>query len=88
MRTEAKLVAGPLVRKHKWQKAKVSYLFHMKNRRRRDVANLIHGCKPYVDGIVDTGFIPDDSWEFLEIGSAKCVLGVPGVELIFERIGE
>lgn len=51
--------------------AGVSYWFVLPDRRRRDVANLVQSCKPYIDGIVDAGVIPDDSWRYLWIEHAS-----------------
>lgn len=71
----------------KFQRARVHYLFALPNRRRRDAANLLHSCKPAIDGIVDSGLIPDDCWEILEIGSVVCVVRSPSeVVLTFEEM--
>lgn len=55
----------------KLESAGVWYLFLLPNKRRRDVANLVQCCKPYIDGIVDAGVVPDDSWKYLWIEHAK-----------------
>lgn len=42
--------------------------------RRRDPDNVIASCKPIIDGIVDAGVIPDDSFtviKTLEVGSVR-----------------
>jgi Holliday junction resolvase RusA-like endonuclease len=36
-----------------------------KNNRRRDLDNLLTGCKPLIDGLVDAGLLVDDSSRFL-----------------------
>ena len=33
----------------------VDYHFYMPDKRNRDAANLIQSCKPYIDGIADSG---------------------------------
>ena len=53
-------------------RATVDYHFWLPNKRRTDAANLVHRCKPYIDGCVDAGLIPDDCWELLKIGSVFC----------------
>lgn len=71
----------------KFKRARVHYLFALPDRKRRDAANLVHGCKAAIDGIVDSGLIPDDCWEYLEIGSVVCVVRRPSeVVLTFEEI--
>jgi crossover junction endodeoxyribonuclease RusA len=54
--------------REKWEAAIVSYTFHVPNLRRTDAANLVQRCKPYIDGVVDAGLIPDDCWTILKIG--------------------
>lgn len=69
--------------------AVVHYLFELPDKRRRDAANLIHSCKAAIDGVVDSGLIPDDCWNVLTIGSVECVVRKPGgVVLIFEEVVE
>lgn len=69
-------------------RARITYRFYFPDRRARDTANYIYRCKPYVDGIVDAGLIPDDKWTVLELGQP--VVGVdrsdPRVELVLEPI--
>ena len=50
----------------------VDYHFRVPDRRRRDLANMIHSCKPFVDGVVDSGAISGDHWEVLGIGAVTC----------------
>lgn len=66
-------------------RAVVDYRFRVPDRRRRDLANLIHACKPLVDGVVDAGLLRGDHWEVLAIGSVSvAVVGERvGVELVF-----
>jgi len=49
-------IAGPV---------QLEIVFTVPNRRRRDLLNMAHSLKPYVDGVVDAGGIEDDSWEVL-----------------------
>jgi len=51
--------------------ARISYEFCVKDKRRRDLDNLI--TKPWVDGLVDVGVLWDDDTKHLEIGSIKVV---------------
>ncbi len=53
-------------------RATVDYHFWLPNKRRTDAANLVHRCKPYIDGCVDAWLIPDDCWELLKIGQVFC----------------
>jgi hypothetical protein len=61
-----KPITGPCV---------VDYLFEVPDRRRRDLANLVQACKPYIDGVVDVGAIPGDHWEVLRIGNVWVKVG-------------
>lgn len=58
----------------RWELATIDYLFYCPDNRRRDQANLIQAMKPAVDGIVDSGLIPDDCWQVLAIGKVVCVV--------------
>lgn len=49
-------------RRETWKAAVLDYTFVVSDRRRRDEANMIQATKPAIDGIVDTGLIPDDDW--------------------------
>lgn len=75
------------VPKTPWAKAVVSIRFFLGSRKRRDVLNLVNGCKPLLDGIVDAGIISDDSWEVLSVGSITCQLDKsnPRAEIVLER---
>ncbi|MFW6369358.1 MAG: hypothetical protein ACOC0J_02120 [Myxococcota bacterium] len=69
----------------RFEKATVSYHFRFPCNRGRDLANYIQMCKPYIDGIVDAGLIPDDRWQVLSFGvvSAEIDRAAPGVSLHF-----
>ena len=59
--------------KAQWQgqpmaKARISYEFQVKDKRRRDADNLLAMCKPWQDGLIDAGVITYDDIEHLEIG--------------------
>ena len=64
----------------------VRYFFRVPDRRRRDAANMIQQCKPYLDGIVDSGLISGDHWEVLRIVGVGVFIDKenPGVTLEFE----
>jgi hypothetical protein len=69
------------------ERAAVHYRFEFPDRRRRDAANYIQACKPYIDGIVDSGLIVDDCWERLSIGGVTCCVNKPArVVLTFTEI--
>ena len=73
-----------------WPAAAVSYRFWFPDLIRRDAANAIQSMKAAIDGVKDSGLIPDDDWRHLSIGGVVC--GVdresPRTELIFSRIAE
>ncbi|MCA9280212.1 MAG: RusA family crossover junction endodeoxyribonuclease [Phycisphaeraceae bacterium] len=71
-----------------FERAKITYVFHMPNARNRDIANLIQSCKPYLDGIVDAGIIKDDNWKCLcEIeADAEVNSEFPCVEMTFVNL--
>ncbi len=53
--------------------ARISYEFHVKDKRRRDLDNLIGACKAYVDGLIEVGVLYYDDARHLEIGGARLV---------------
>lgn len=57
-RKEAKQIAGPVL---------ICYVFFVKDNGKRDAANMIQACKPYVDGIIDAGICEGDSWQEMRI---------------------
>lgn len=66
------LVANQTDMQPRWQPMDAAILtidFLAPDDRRRDVLNLCHSLKPVIDGVVDAGLIPDDSWETLSIGA-------------------
>lgn len=56
-------------------KARISYEFHTKDKRRRDLDNLLAMTKPWQDGLIDVGVIFYDDSQHLEIGSIKIIQG-------------
>ena len=53
------------------------------NRIHRDVLNLVQSCKPYLDGVVDAGVLPDDSWQYLEVGHIRAHLDKTNPRVVF-----
>ena len=51
------------------QHGRIHVHFYFPDRRRRDLINFLHALKPYIDGIVDAGVIPDDDNRHLAVGS-------------------
>ncbi len=68
------------------QKARISYEFHLKDHRKRDLDNLLASCKAYQDGLIEAGVIFYDDAEHLEIGQVKAV--VTGKEEMIVRVEE
>jgi hypothetical protein len=68
--------------------ASVSYRFYVPDNRPRDAANMKQSCKPFIDGVVDSGLITGDHWQVLrDLGSEVAIdKANPRVELTFERI--
>ena len=58
------------------EKARISYEFILKDKRKRDVDNLLASCKPYTDGLIDAGVILYDDIKHLEIGLVRAVYDV------------
>jgi len=54
-------------------KARISYEFLIKDRRKRDADNLLAACKPFTDGLIDAGVIFYDDIEHLEYGLVRAV---------------
>jgi Holliday junction resolvase RusA-like endonuclease len=55
-------------------RARISYEFHLKDNRKRDLDNLLAACKAYTDGLIETGVIYCDDTQHLEIGSVKAII--------------
>lgn len=52
-----------------------------------DEGNAISACKPYIDGCVDAGIVPDDKAKYLKIAGVDLVRrGMPGVTLTFVEV--
>jgi hypothetical protein len=89
MKELAYILARQAIAKHGKPKAnivEVRYFFRVPDRRRRDAANMIQECKPYIDGIVESGLISGDHWEVLRIIEVGVSIDKenPGVTLEFE----
>ena len=54
-------------------KARISYEFLIKDRRKRDADNLLAACKPFTDGLIDAGVIFYDDIKHLEYGLIRAV---------------
>ena len=54
-------------------KARISYEFLIKDRRKRDADNLLAACKPFTDGLIDAGVIFYDDIEHLETGLNRTI---------------
>ena len=89
MRELAYILGRQAIAEHGKPKANivgVRYLFRVPDRVRRDAANMVQQCKPYIDGIVDSGLIPGDHWEVLRIVGVQVTIDRenPGVTLEFD----
>lgn len=66
--------------------AEASFVFHLA-REAGDLDNLLAGCKPIIDGLVDAGALPGDSIRYLRpisIDYRKAV-GIEGVEIVLRE---
>ena len=72
------------------EQATINYRFFVPDKRRRDEANMIQACKPYVDGLVDAKVIAGDDWQRLRTGSVSVVVDKenPRVVLEIESVGK
>ena len=63
----------------------MAYTLHVPDKRRRDTVNMLQQCKPYLDGIVDSGLIEGDHWQICRVERVDvfCDPGVSGVTLQF-----
>ena len=71
----------------RWPAASIEYRFYFADRRRRDSANAVHSMKAAVDGVVDSGLIPDDDWTHLTLAGVHCAVDRehPRTELVFRK---
>ena len=72
---------------HTYAKARVTYQFY--HTRKIDLDNLAIGLKPFVDGLVDSKVIPDDTPEHVVFGQhtfTRVTPGVSWVEILVEEI--
>ena len=56
-------------------KARISYQFHTKDKRHRDMDNLLSSAKAWQDGLIDAGVIFYDDSQHLEIGQCNVMQG-------------
>ena len=71
----AELLQQGCVQSPLWEKAHLDIVFRAKDKRRRDLDNLIASCKAYIDGMVGApGVLVDDSYDRLSI-SARYEIG-------------
>ena len=56
-------------------RARISYDFYTKDKRHRDLDNLLAMCKPWQDGLIDVGVIFYDDAQHLEMGYIKLMQG-------------
>jgi len=54
-------------------RARISYEFLIKDRRKRDADNLLAACKPFTDGLIDASVIFYDDIAHLEYGLIRAV---------------
>ena len=55
-----------------WNRVEIQFVFHCKDKRRRDVDNLIACCKPWIDALTGE-VIPDDSVDYVPKVSGEFV---------------
>ena len=87
LRQMAHMMAKQASRGQIWASATIEYRFLFPDFRRRDQANAIHAMKAAVDGVVDSGLIPDDDWTHLRIVSVICDVDRkrPRTEMVFRE---
>lgn len=69
--------------------ARISYIFHVKDKRKHDLDNLLAACKPWQDGLVDGGLLVSDDCDHLELGRVAVVRGDKDqTEIIIENLDE
>lgn len=83
-REMAFLVAKSLRAKPILGKAKIRYFFFVPDKRQRDEANMVQSCKPYCDGIVDSGLIDGDDWTRLTIAGVNVEVDVKNPRVVIE----
>lgn len=54
-------------------KARISYEFFIKDKRKHDADNLLSSCKPYTDGLIDAGVLTYDDIKHLEYGMVRAM---------------
>lgn len=69
MREHACLLGRQAIAKHGRIAGRVlmAYYFNVPDKRRRDAVNMLQQCKPYLDGIVDSGLIEGDHWQICKV---------------------
>lgn len=51
--------------------AEVVLVWRVRDRRRRDLDNLVATLKPCLDALVDEGVLPDDDWTHVRLASTR-----------------
>jgi len=72
----------------KWPAATIEYRFFFPDAIQRDEANAVHSQKPAIDGIVDSGLIPNDDYQHLHTIGICCAVDKnnPRTELVLRRV--
>lgn len=89
-RAKAKAIATRLIldgARHLKGKTSVRYLFFVPDNVRRDSANMVQSCKPFIDGIVDAGLVAGDHWQVFRLAGVDVDIDRdnPRVELVIEE---
>ena len=91
-RLDAKLLGLDAANRAKWQTpdhATVEVVALFKDHKRHDPDNLIGAIKPIMDGIVDAGILPDDSFNVIRRLSVTQEIGTHvGVRVVVTALGE
>lgn len=87
-RLEAKIAAVKLKVKPPIELCEVEEVFTIPTRRRMDIDGIVGAAKPWLDGIVDAGIIPDDDWKHVRklYGSIVYEKGVTKSEIIIREV--
>ncbi len=87
-RTEALIAGKKLKVKLPIELCEVEEIFTIPTRRHMDIEGIMGAAKAWLDGIVDSGIIPDDDWKHVRklSGSVVYEKGVEKTEIIIREV--
>jgi hypothetical protein len=87
-REEAYLICKAIANPEKIECCEIEEIFTVPTKCRRDIEGLMAASKPWVDGVVDSGILIDDGWQYVVRLSGRIVYkkGVSQTDIIITPV--